>query len=276
MAESDGLRVGDIRAGFRLIGECRELGADPVAWRRHLLEGLRRLTDAQVALYLHVLHLGTDDETITEPLDSGFLADSDRALWAHYQREKAQRDDLFHVRYYRTFTGELRTRSLESVVDMSKWRRSRHHNEYIRACRLDDRITSSVSLPETSPRATQVIVLHRSAADGPYPQRAKRLVRLCHEELIPLLGRQLTLPGAPDDESALPFQLQHVLRYLLCGDSEKQIAARMGLSPHTVNRHVQRLYRRFDVHSRGELMFRCWDMLPRLQARDRGSGSQKV
>ena len=39
----------------------------------------------------------------------------------------------------------------------------------------------------------------------------------------------------------------------------------MGLSTHTVNRHVQRLYRRFGVHSRGELLFRCRSLLPQLQ-----------
>jgi hypothetical protein len=276
VAESGRLRLADVRAIFRLISECRELGADPHVWRRHMLDGLRRLTGAQVALYLQIRHLGTDDEQIAEPLDSGFLDDSDRALWAHYQRENAHRDDPFHLRYFRRFTGALRTRSLESVVDIPEWQRSRHYNEYLRACRLDDRITSSVQLPETSPVATQVIVLHRSAADGRYPQRAKRLVHVFHKELIPLLGRQLTLPGAPHEKPALPFQLQQVLRYLLCGDSEKQVAARLGLSPHTVNRHVQRLYRRFDVHSRAELMFRCRDMLPGLLARDRGSGDQKA
>jgi hypothetical protein len=276
MAESARLRLADVRAIFRLINECRELGADPHVWRRHMLDGLRRLTGAQVALYLQIRHIGTDDEQIAEPLDSGFLDDSDRALWAHYQRENAHRDDQFHVRYFRTFTGALRTRSLESVVDTPEWQRSRHYNEYVRACRLNDRITSSVQLPETSPIAAQVIVLHRSAPDGPYPQCAKRLVHLFHEELIPLLGRQLTLPGGPDEKAALPFQLQRVLRYLLCGDSEKQVAVRLGLSAYTVNRHVQRLYRRFDVHSRGELMFCCRDMLPELLAKDRGSGNQKA
>jgi hypothetical protein len=276
VAESGRLRLVDVRATFRLIAECRELGADPHGWRRHMLDGLRRLTGAQVALYLQIRHLGTDDEQIAEPLDSGFLDDSDRALWAHYQRENAHRDDPFHVRYFRGFTGALRTRSLESVVVLPEWQRSSHYNEYLRACRLDDRITSSVQLPETSPVATQVIVLHRSAADGRYPQRAKRVVHLFHEELIPLLGRQLTLPGEPAEERALPCQLQQVLRRLLCGDSEKQVAARLSLSPHTVNRHVQRLFRRFDVHSRGELMFRCHDMLPGLVASDRNTGGQNA
>jgi len=271
MAESDRLSLREIRAAFRLLGECRELGADPVAWRRHMLEGLRQLTGAQLALYLHLHELGTDAERIAEPLDSGFLDESDRALWVHYQRENAHRDDPFHMHYFRTFTGSLRTRSLAAVVDMPEWRLSRHYNEYIRACRLDDRITSSVRLPEPLSSATQVIVLHRSASDRRYPYHAQRLVHLFHEELISLLGGRLKLPGTQPAEPGLPFQLEQVLRCLLVGESEKQVAARLGLSPHTVNRHIQRLYRRFDVHSRAELLFRCRDRLPRLLATDSDS-----
>ena len=270
MAESVGLRLAEVRALLRMIGECGELGADPAAWRRHMLDGLRRLTGAQVALALQIRNQGSDAEAIVEPLDSGFLDDSDRALWAHYQQENAHRDDPFHLRYYRNFTGALRTRSLRSVVDLAVWRRSRHYNDYIRACRLDDRITSSMSIPGSTPRTTDVVVLHRAAADGWFPQRALQLTHLLRAELLPMLGRRLTLPGA-DEPGSLPRQLVRVLECLACGDSEKQAAARLGLSVHTVNRHVQRLYRRFDVHSRGELMFRCRDVVTALMARGAGT-----
>jgi hypothetical protein len=258
MAQSDHLRLADLRSAFRLIGECRELGADSRAWRAHMLAGLRDLTGARLALYLHIRDLATEAEQILEPLDSGFIDDAQRALWAHYQQERAHRDDPFHQRYYRTFTGALRTRCLESVVPASEWSRSRHCNEYVRACGLDDRITSSVAL-SPAPAITQVIVLHRSARDGKFPERMVKLVHLFHDELRPLIGRKLALPGAADDRSRLPPQLACVLGCLLQGDAEKQIASRLGLSPHTVNRHVQRLYRRFGVHSRAELMCRCGD-----------------
>ena len=59
--------------------------------------------------------------------------------------------------------------------------------------------------------------------------------------------------------AGLPTQLRLMLAALLDGLSEKQVADRLGLSPHTVNRHVQRLYRRFGVRSRDALMCRCRD-----------------
>lgn len=57
-----------------------------------------------------------------------------------------------------------------------------------------------------------------------------------------------------------PFDLaprvRQTLEYLLAGDSEKQIAARMGVSPHTVHCYVKALYRSYEVSSRGELLAR--------------------
>jgi DNA-binding CsgD family transcriptional regulator len=45
-----------------------------------------------------------------------------------------------------------------------------------------------------------------------------------------------------------------VLRLLLSGLSEKQIAARLDLSRHTVHNHVKEIYRVVGVQSRAELM----------------------
>lgn len=268
MSRSDRLRLRDIIAAQRLVGECRELGRDPRAWRLHLLGALRRLTGAQVALHLH-LHLhpcsGEAGDEIAEPLDAGFLDPEHRLLWGEYQRQRAHRDDPFHVAYFRGFTGALRTRRLEAVVERAEWQRSRHYNEFVRACGLEDRITSSFRLEAGTPRATQVIVLHRAAADGAFPARAPRLVQLVQRELKPLIGRNLASNDPAADYRALSPQLRRVLCCLLQGDSEKQAALRLGISRHTVDRHVQRLHSRFGVHSRGELLHRCRDALPLLE-----------
>jgi hypothetical protein len=42
------------------------------------------------------------------------------------------------------------------------------------------------------------------------------------------------------------------------GDSEKQIARALGVSPHTVHVYVKMLYRYFDVHSKGELLAKAF------------------
>src|SRR2546423_767168 len=63
----------------------------------------------------------------------------------------------------------------------------------------------------------------------------------------------------PHDSSArpavpLPRRQRQVLSCLQSGGSEKQIAARLGVSPHTVHTHVRAIYRRLGVRSRGELL----------------------
>jgi DNA-binding CsgD family transcriptional regulator len=50
---------------------------------------------------------------------------------------------------------------------------------------------------------------------------------------------------------------RRVLAALLEGNSEKDVAARLKLSPHTIHNHVREIYARFGVHSRPELMARC-------------------
>lgn len=49
MSKSSHLRVSDLRALFRLTGECRDLGDDPGAWRSHWLSSLGRLVGAHLA-----------------------------------------------------------------------------------------------------------------------------------------------------------------------------------------------------------------------------------
>jgi DNA-binding NarL/FixJ family response regulator len=71
----------------------------------------------------------------------------------------------------------------------------------------------------------------------------------------------------PEDEAAdeqrqtlaehvqsLSPRLRDTLRELLTGAGEKEIALRLGLSPHTAHQYVKTLYRRFHVASRAQLM----------------------
>lgn len=44
---------------------------------------------------------------------------------------------------------------------------------------------------------------------------------------------------------------------LLEGMSEKEVAKRLGVSPHTVHVYVKALHRAFAVRSRAELLTRC-------------------
>ena len=60
---------------------------------------------------------------------------------------------------------------------------------------------------------------------------------------------QVLLEGQP-----LSPRMEQTLRSLLGGASEKQVAAKLGVSPHTVHVYVKALYKKYGVCSRGELL----------------------
>lgn len=254
MAKNGRPKLRDVRRIYRLLGECTEIGSDSGAWRHHLLEGTCNIIGARVGLYMHIHQPLQEQERIEEPMACGFLDDDHLALWGHYQQEQAQRDDPFHLNYFRDHHRPQRTRDLAGVVSQREWKRSRHYNEYIRTCGLSDRITSSLRLEAGDEAPLQTLVLHRDAGDGEFDGGAKYLVQLLHHELSGLHNKQLALPTHRRDTGSLPPRMAQVLDGLLRGEPEKKIAARLELSPHTVNRHVQRLYRHFGVNSRTKLI----------------------
>ena len=73
--------------------------------------------------------------------------------------------------------------------------------------------------------------------------------------LAPLVGGPLAWFAEPQP-SQLPPRVRQVLRCLLEGDGDKQAAARLGISPHTVNVHTKAIFRHFGVQSRAELLAR--------------------
>jgi DNA-binding NarL/FixJ family response regulator len=76
-------------------------------------------------------------------------------------------------------------------------------------------------------------------------------------DILRLVGtpRESALEGYAVNDG-LPPRMRVTLQRLLAGDSEKEIAGRLGRSPHTVHTHVKALYRHFGVCSRGELLAR--------------------
>ena len=264
MAKVDRPRLKELRAVYRLIGECRELGLDANLWRLHMLHGLLRILGAKAGLCFNIHHPLDNRERITALLAAG-LTDADHLLWSRYPQANAQRRDPFHQGYFRGLGGRLRTRRLDDVVDPDTWYRSCHYRDYVWPCGLGDRIATSLRLGAQSGSPIQTIMMHRDAAKGRFARRTVRLLHLFHHELGTSVGRYLILPCSSGENSApLPPRLRQVLACLLQGNSEKQIAQRLGISPYTVNRHVQRLYRHFGVRSHRELVFHCRHLIGQL------------
>ena len=112
-------------------------------------------------------------------------------------------------------------------------------------------ILSQIPLPHVG--AVDQLGLHREWGDRPFTPSEHRMVRIFHVELARLWRRDV-LRRAGEPGSDLPPRLNQTLTELLKGASEKQIAAKLKLSPHTIHNYVKALHQRFGVSSRGELL----------------------
>lgn len=86
-------------------------------------------------------------------------------------------------------------------------------------------------------------------------QRVGDLFRLAQ----PLLEKAFMADAIGQVIHGLTARQRDVLRQVLAGFSEKQMARRMHRSEHTIHSHVSELYRQFNVQSRAELMARFID-----------------
>ena len=264
MRESARVRDSDLRAMLRLAAEAGELPAGTDERRRHLLDGLRRLVGGQsAALFL----LGRD------PV-GGPLSDGGPLVWASMPPEhRAAYDRLIRhnppprnpiVPLLLRSKNPLITQHRRQVADERTWYHSAFYQQFQRPLGLDDMLYAKAPLPGGRMLAVAAV---RHAGERPFGDRECRLVDLFHREAVRLYGMEAA-PAPPADPgtstdarastdarvSALPPRLKPVLKHLLQGEGEKQVAANLGLSRHTVHDYIKSLYRQLGVCSRGELM----------------------
>jgi DNA-binding CsgD family transcriptional regulator len=108
----------------------------------------------------------------------------------------------------------------------------------------------------SSSRLGDVSALVRASAtlampgNGESVDRRRRLVAM----FCAMLGEQVLEGKRFSGGPPLSRRQRQTLELLLAGNAEKQIAARLNISRHTVHVYVKSLYKRFDVNSRPELL----------------------
>jgi len=249
----------DVRAAFRLVSEIRELGAAPTHWRAHLASRLLRLINADTCLAAEAVlcrnragprWLGTVVAGLTDPR----LVAIYQALIQHgafgFELDLTGLANRANTTICTTRQQMAAGRPWGQRSDYDPWRTL--DCEYF--------ICSNQYVPAW--KCVHIIVLTRSSRRRAFDQREVRLVALLHAEL----GRLLRRPRRDPDVGLAP-QLRRTLECLAAGLSEREVAARLGMSPHTVHDHVKRLYRRFQAHSRAQLLAHLtWGPSPRTPA----------
>ncbi|SRR6266508_3540043 len=250
MGKSDLLRVQDVRDAYRLIGECRDLGRDAALWHSRMVQGVHRLIGAPAAAGGEgrwVRPISIVDQI--SAFDAGLDARA-RELYIAYRHELGPAGNLIW-RALLNVAGRTVTRSRRQLVSDTEWYRSVVFNEYRRPGKIDHQLTSVYETSDDG--AISVICVVRALGERDFTSREQRLLNFFHVEIGPLIGRALVSATEPSPVKLSP-RLQQTLACLLEGDSEKQVADRLGLSHDTTHQYVTALYRHFGVGSRAQLM----------------------
>lgn len=260
------LKLSDVKAVFRLVGEVRELGADPQQWRPHMVRKLGRLIGATIVVSSEV-HFRRNAHTGTmRVIDIGWVCDPEGEVTQVNTEREDERPEAFWL-----VAGSEKQEANGNSAAGSSDQASSSAAPGSRGRDEDGKegeelvpvtpttkiyggtsfILSQVTLPHVG--AVDQLGLHRQWGDAPFTRAQHRLVRIFHLELARLWRRDV-LRQAKEPSSDLPPRLSQTLDALLEGDSEKEIAAKLDLSRHTIHNYVKALHQRFQVSSRGELL----------------------
>jgi DNA-binding CsgD family transcriptional regulator len=256
LSKSNRLRHCDLKAIFRLIGDCRDLGADPLAWRRRLLDGLLQLTGGRVAYVVGLLGFPGPAIRAAEMVHVGLEGPRQSKLFGeHFEFMARGGDDSMLSAFAALPHDRLQSRSHDQMIDVDQWRRSESYQRYHRAMDMEPGVLSMIPLHVGGVRYHHTLSVRRCVGERSFSLRDVRVLDCLHHELAPQIGRRLAAANEPSASNLSP-RLRETLDSLLDGASEKQIADRIGISCATVHEYVTALYRRFGVNGRAELMAR--------------------
>lgn len=147
--------------------------------------------------------------------------------------------------------GQNRCYLREEVVSNRDWKRDRIHREVLAPLGIGHRL---IGASATAPGAESYLIFDREGGGRGFSARERDLLAfflrgssLLHRELLQMHGLlNASRPLSPRERD--------VLRLLLTGAAEREIAGALGLTPATTHQYVVALLRNFGAHSRAELM----------------------
>ena len=233
------------------------LGDDAVAWRRHLIAGLARRTGAGIGISGELTGTVRGPRGGLGAADWGWGNGFDRAGWltmlAAFQGN-ALYNPLMNA-YVGRMPGDPKAcLSRPDLIADRDWYGNDYYEKLHRAMGADATLACFSAVPGRDDEHCE-FYLCRHVGEPDFSPRQKALVREAITLIGPLVGGPLARFAEPCP-SALPPRARQVLRCLLEGDCDKQIAARLGISRHTVNDYTKQTYLHFGVQGRAELLAR--------------------
>lgn len=247
-----------LRAIFSLVSDCRDLGDDAVSWRTHFMNGLGRLIDADMGAVGEMA--GCMD---AKNIDMGVVFWSPGGFapppfWhSHLERFRENPSYSPALCSYHTMTRQNRGEPLlrDDFISDRDWYGSHDFLKIQEPLGLDATVWCFRQIPQVKADESSGFLLMRNKGRRNYSLRDRAIVGEAHAVIADQIGGSLARFAEPSPLGLTPRQ-REVLGCLLEGDSDKQIALRLGMAPQTVNGYTKVIFRHFGAQSRAELLAR--------------------
>jgi DNA-binding CsgD family transcriptional regulator len=271
----EGIRMRDLRGGLRVLRDIGAAGPGVPGFARAGVQALPSLVASEVTT-LSVCDLASGHRTVFGTPGAALNA-QDQACFDRFFREHPL------VRYH----GELHGRGAHRISDslpFSSFRETPLYNEYYRRIGIDHVIALPI---QVDARTLVSFVLNRRGRD--FSDRERDVLDLLREHLSQLYlrsqaleaaqaalaglnlmtgpsgsawlrpGPQRELIAAPERFAGLPLtpRERDVMRWLAAGKTDRDIAAVLGCSHRTVQKHLERIYGKLGVETRTAAVMRA-------------------
>ena len=242
------VRAADVQAILRLVGGAAELWYTPALQRQFTLDSLCGLLKARVGIcYTWGDCLVGGTTPCSDMMHVGLDA-AGGAAFEQFAVSGTPADPVMEV--LAALPGRVVTMIRHEAVADADWKKSEHFQKLRRP--LDLGSTLYVKINAQLIERTTIVTLCRTTKATAFTERDAYLVNLCLSEMAWPFTADMSFTD-PKVEALQP-RLKKVMKHLLEGDSEKQVALKLKLSPHTVHEYVKNLYADLGVCSRGELL----------------------
>ena len=251
----DGLRERDLRAGMQLLRSASAAGTDAQSFGRACVAALPDLVASEITT-LSVCDLRSGHRTVIGSPDSR-ISEQDRASFdRHFSAHPLVR---YHA--YQRGAGPHR---ISDSLPFTRLRETALYDEYYRRIGIDH----AMALPLLVDDDTLVsLVLNRSRRD--FSDRDCAVLELVREPLARMYHQARALERteaalaalearpAPGATAPLTDRETEVMHWVAAGKTDRDIAALLGCSHRTVQKHLERVYAKLGVETRTAAVMRA-------------------
>ena len=243
----------DVRQMVRLLGETLALSSGEAAQKRHLMEGICRLVEADYWVWVLVAEMTPGELPVYVGFHHGGFSGEQFEKYLTIQQHPDMAWITEPLAKDIAQANRTVTRSLAQIVPETQFDASEVGRLWCDAD-VKPRLLCGVPIPGGGHSG---VALYRRYHRPPFTEQQARLVHILMSE-VPWLHQR----GWPEDRGATVPRLyprqRMVLELLLQSYARKQIADQMNITLNTVNGYVKDIYRAFQVKSHAELMSRFY------------------